>query len=346
MKKSLLLFVVSLLVIVGLVGCSSESSTDSSATKAKVKESLVVYTGRNLELVEPLIEQFEKDTGINVELRDGESAELATQIATEGKASKADIFFSQDAGALGLLDSKDLLSDIPDGITKDVNERFKSKDDTWVGVSGRARVLVYNTDLATDFPKTLDEMVSSEYKGKIGFAPTNASFQSFVTALRVDLGEEGAKSWLKEFAANEPKVYEKNSAIVKAVNDGQIPMGLVNHYYLLELTNEIGADKINSKNYFFKDDSAGSLVNVAGLGILKSSKNQEVSQKFVKYLISEKGQKYFVNKTFEYPVVSSIKAPDGLPALDEISKFDIDLTELESLDKTIKLLDEVGLLTK
>jgi len=344
MKKILSIGIVSILTMLALVACSSDSSDEAKSNGEK--EKIVVYTGRNLDLVEPLVEQFEKDSGIEVELREGESAELATQIVTEGKSTKADVFFSQDAGALGLLDSNNLLAKIPSDVTKDVEERFKSTDDTWVGTSGRARVLVYNESIGTEFPKTLDEIVSPEYKGKIGYAPTNASFQSFVTALRQDLGEDGAKDWLEKFAANEPKVYEKNGVIVKAVNDGEIPMGLVNHYYLFELTEEIGADKINAKNYFFEDNSAGSLINAAGLGILKSSDNKSAAQEFVEYFIGEKGQDYFVNETFEFPVIPSVRPASGLPELSQISKFDFDLADLESLDQTIELLDEVGLLTK
>ncbi|HQZ15062.1 MAG TPA: iron ABC transporter substrate-binding protein [Acidimicrobiia bacterium] len=346
MRKSIVLVSIALVAILALSGCGSDSNESESKSKESTTESIVVYTGRNLDLVEPLVEQFEKDTGIKVELRDGDSAELATQIITEGKASKADVFFSQDAGALGLLETEEILSEIPSGITAEVPDRFKSKNGNWVGTSGRARVLVYNESQKEDLPANLEEMVSPEYKGKIAFAPTNASFQSFVTALRVSLGETAAQDWLEAFAANEPKVYEKNSAIVKAVNDGEIPMGLVNHYYLYELTSEIGQENINAKNLYFEDGSAGSLVNVAGVAILENSKNKDAAQKFVEYLLSEKGQKFFVEQTFEYPVTSAVEPAENLPELSKLGDPNFDLSDLETLDKTIELLDKVGLLTK
>lgn len=348
MKKTFLLLAVSIVCLIALVGCSdsSDSEAESKASNESLKgQSIVVYTGRNLELVEPLVEQFEKETGINVELRDGESAELATQILTEGDASKADIFLSQDAGALGLLEKEELLEKLPDELTAKVQDRFKSANDTWVGTSGRARVLVYNPDQVSELPETLDDLVSPEYKGRIGYAPTNASFQSFVTALRVTLGEEAAEQWLVDFAENEPKVYEKNGAIVAAVNDGEIDFGLVNHYYLYELIAEKGAKNVVAKNHFFQDDSAGSLVNAAGLGILKTSEKEEAAQKFVEYLIGEKGQKYFVEETSEYPVTNEVASLEDLPELSTLGDPDFDLSDLDSLDETIALLDKVGLIT-
>ena len=345
MKKILLVASLVIVVLVAFTGCS-KSKDGESTSSAKASGTIVVYTGRSLDLIEPIVEDFEKETGIKVELRDGESGELATQILTEGDASKADVFFSQDAGALGLLSDRDLLTKLPSDITQPVGDRFKSTKDEWVGTSGRARVVVYNPNLVSELPGDLDDLVSPEYKDKIAYAPTNASFHSFVTALRELKGEDAAKEWLTKFAANEPKAYAKNAEIVKAVNDGEIAMGLVNHYYLFELTKEVGADKIVAKNLFFKNKSVANLINAAGVGVLKTSDNKQAGQAFVKYLTSEKGQKYFVNETFEYPVISSVEQAKGLPTIGEIDAPDIDLSDLASLDETLELLNEVGLITR
>ena len=295
MKKIIALGLVTILLLTA-AGCSENEKDEKSNTKDKPQETLVIYTGRSLDLIEPIVKDFTKETNIKVELRDGDSGELASQIITEGKNSKADLFFSQDAGALGLLSERGLLQKLPTDLTKDVSPKFKSPKNEWVGTSGRARVIVYNNELAgDDIPTSIEDLVSEKYKGKVAYAPTNASFHSFVTALRVTLGEEKAEDWLKKFSENEPKAYEKNGAIVKAVNDGEIAFGLVNHYYIYELGAEIGTENLKAENIFLKDGSAGSLINAAGLGVLKTSKNQSNAEKFVKYLLSDKGQEYFVN---------------------------------------------------
>lgn len=347
MKK--LLIAISILTVsaLALSACGSDEESTTTTTKAeKASGNIVVYTGRNLELIQPLVDDFEKDSGITVELRDGDSGALASQIVTEGKESKADVFFSQDAGALGLLSERELLEKLPKEITRPVDSRFKSRKNEWVGTSGRARVLVYNTDKVKNPPSSLDELVDPKYKGKVAFAPSNASFQSFVTALRVLEGEKAAKEWLEKFSANEPKVYEKNSAIVEAVNKGEIEMGLVNHYYRYELANELGEDNMKAKNFYFEDGTAVSLVNAAGAAILKTSSNKAAAEEFIKYLISKKGQQYFVTETFEYPVTREAKSFKEIPTLDELKAPDIDLSDLKSLDETLALLDEVGLITK
>jgi iron(III) transport system substrate-binding protein len=306
--------------------------------------SLTVYSGRSEKLVADLYTQFTSDTGIDVEVRYGDSGELAGQILTEGNATPADVFFSQDAGALGAVSAADLFVELEESVLNRVATRYRSELNTWVGTSGRARVVIFNPTLVATPPTSIDDLVDPQWSGKIGFAPTNASWQSFVTALRVVRGEDEARTWLEAFAANNPVAYEKNGAVRDAVNAGEVALGLVNHYYLYEKIAAEGAENVVAQNQYLPGDIGG-LVNVAGIGVLKNSDNSASSQCFASYLVSDIAQKYFVEKSFEYALVEGIAPFDGLPTLEELDPPSIDLSDLNSIAETQELLNDVGLLS-
>jgi iron(III) transport system substrate-binding protein len=306
--------------------------------------SLTVYSGRSEKLVADLYTQFTSDTGIDVEVRYGDSGELAGQILTEGSATPADVFFSQDAGALGAVSAADLFVELEESVLNRVAANYRSELNTWVGTSGRARVVIFNPTLVATPPTSIDDLVDPQWSGKIGFAPTNASWQSFVTALRVLRGEDDARTWLEAFAANNPVAYEKNGAVRDAVNAGEVALGLVNHYYLYEKIAAEGAENVVAQNQYLPGDIGG-LVNVAGIGVLKNSDNSAGSQCFASYLVSDIAQKYFVEKSFEYSLVEGIAPFDGLPTLEELDPPSIDLSDLNSIAETQELLNDVGLLS-
>jgi len=306
--------------------------------------SLTVYSGRSEKLVADLYTQFTTDTGIDVEVRYGDSGELAGQILTEGNATPADVFFSQDAGALGAVSAADLFVELEESVLNRVAAKYRSELNTWVGTSGRARVVIFNPTLVATPPTSIDDLVDPQWSGKIGFAPTNASWQSFVTALRVLRGEDEARTWLEAFAANNPVAYEKNGAVRDAVNAGEVALGLVNHYYLYEKIAAEGAENVVAQNQYLPGDIGG-LVNVAGIGVLKNSDNSAGSQCFASYLVSDTAQKFFVEKSFEYSLVEGIAPFDGLPTLEELDPPSIDLSDLQSIAETQELLNDVGLLS-
>lgn len=244
-------------------GTQSEPEAPDTPGAGADDQKVVVYSGRSEDPVAPLFEQFTSDTGIEVEVRYAGSGELAAQLLTEGDQSPADVFFSQDAGALGAVANAGLFAPIEADTLAAVPEQYSAADGTWVGVSGRARVIVYNPTVAPNPPDTIDGLLAPEWKGKIGFAPSNASWQSFVTALRVLRGEDGAAEWLRAFKAQEPIPYEGNGAVRNAVDSGQVALGLVNHYYLYELIDSKGAENVVAQNKFMAPGDPGGLVNVA-----------------------------------------------------------------------------------
>lgn len=323
-----------------------EANTATAAATATAEAGdLTVYSGRNEELIGPLIEQFEVQTGIRVNVRYGDSAELAGTILEEGANSPADVFFAQDAGALGALAAQDRLQKLPPSILQRVETRFQSAEGEWVGTSGRARVVIYNTAALTetDLPETIFGFTDPAWKGRLGWAPTNGSFQAFVTALRALEGEERAREWLTGIQANEPKVYEGNAAIVRAAAAGEIDAGFVNHYYLFRFLKEEGND-FGARNYYLKNGDPGALINVAGAGMLAGTKRQEAAEQFITFLVSDTAQQYFAEQTYEYPLVTSVNPSTEVPPLSDIQTPALDLSKLEDLQGTLTLLQDLGIL--
>ncbi|GAA1518495.1 iron ABC transporter substrate-binding protein [Streptomyces albidochromogenes] len=305
---------------------------------------LVIYSGRNENLVKPLLEDMEKAIGTTIAVRYGDSAEMAAQIQEEGDRTKAGLFFSQDAGALGALSKKGLLKKLPQSSLDRVEPSFRGGAGDWVGTSGRVRVLAYDPDQVTKAPDSVHELTKPEWKGKVGYVPTNASFQAFVTGMRVLEGDDATRDWLKGLKANEPKVYENNLKVLDGVGAGEVALGLVNHYYWYEQVAEKGEDKVGAKIHFLPGGDPGSLVNAAGVGILKGSDQAPAAQKAVDFLLSEKAQKYFSDDTKEYPLAAGVTSTvKDLPPLDSLDAPKIDLGRLESLQETLKMLQDVGM---
>ena len=323
-----------------------EPSAAGTPVTSDTGGSLTIYSGRSETLVAPIIERFAEETGIATEVRYAGTSELTATILEEGADSPADLFLAQDAGALGLLAAEGRFQTLSDDILDRVEERFRSLDGNWVGVSGRARVLVYNTDELeeADLPASVLDLTGEEWRGRVGWAPENASFQSFVTALRVLEGDDAARTWLEGMLANETVNFaDSNSAIVKAVGDGELPVGLVNHYYVFALKKEEG-DDFPVANHYFAAGDPGSLVNVAGVGILESVANTEQAERFVDFLLSEEAQTYFAEETSEYPLIAGVDTVGDIRPLADVGSPEIDLSDLADLQGTVELLTEVGVL--
>lgn len=307
--------------------------------------SLVVYSGRSESLVGPMIEQFKQTTGIDVQVRYGSTPEIAATLLEEGANSPADVFFAQDPGGLGAVANAGMLETLPGELTARVQEYFRSSDGKWIGVSGRARVVAYNTKALTpeDLPTEIYDFTDAKWKDQVGWAPSNGSFQAMVTAMRVIWGEEKTKAWLEGMIANGAKSYEGNTQIVEAVAKGEVQVGLVNHYYLYRFLAEQGQE-FGARNHFLTGGGPGSLVMVAGVGQLATARNPENARKFIEFLVSPVAQQYFANKTFEYPVVDGITMSREIVPLADLNAADIHLTDLADLAGTTKLLRETGAL--
>jgi iron(III) transport system substrate-binding protein len=307
-------------------------------------QKLTVYSGRGEDLVSPLFDRFQQSTGIKVEVRYGGTAELAATILEEGVNSPADLYFAQDAGGLGALSKQGRLQGISDSLLQKVEPRFRSPKGEWIGITGRARTVDYNIKLVekAELPDSIWGFTEPKWRdGKIGWAPTNGSFQAFVTALRVLEGDERARTWLEGIIANQPQVYPKNSPIVEALGRGEIYVGFVNNYYLHRFQAEDPGFPV--AHHYTKGD-AGSMINIAGLGILDTAKDVVLAEKLIEYMQSEEAQLYYATETYEYPLVSGAKVLGPQKPLSEITTPELDLSDLDDLKGTLDLLEGVGAL--
>ncbi len=304
---------------------------------------LVVYSGRSESLVDDVIQQFAAATGIDVEVRYAGTGQLAATILEEGANSPADVFFAQDPGGLGAVEAQ--LAPLPNPVLERAPEWARSPQGKWVGISGRARTVVYNSETLTeeDLPDDMFGFTEPRWKGRIGWAPTNASFQTMVTAMRSAWGEAKTREWVEGIVANDVKVYPKNTPQVAAAAAGEIDVGFVNHYYLYRFIAEEGED-FSARNYHPRGGGPGAVVMVAGTGILASAENQDNARRFIEFMLSPVAQQYFAGQTYEYPLVEGVKTHRTLVPFAEIVKPGLTAADLVDLSGTQELLQEAGAL--
>lgn len=308
-----------------------------------IRRSIVIYSGRTEGLVKPIIDQFSQATGIKVQVRYGGTSELAATILEEGRNSPADIYFAQDPGGLGAIEQ--LLTPLSENLLNKVEPRFRSPEGKWIGISGRARVVVYNTQKLreSDLPDDIWDFVNPKWKGRMGWAPTNASFQAMVTAMRNLWGEEKSRQWLLGMKMNSAKIYSNNTSIVNAVGSGEVEIGFPNHYYLFGIMQEKG-ETYPVRNYYLRGGGPGAVILVAGAGILETSKNKQAAESFLEFMLSPVAQQYFTSQTFEYPVIVGVKTHSLIVPLDKINSPNVTMSAMADLRGTLGLLRETGIL--
>jgi iron(III) transport system substrate-binding protein len=331
-----------MLGIAGIVGVSGLALGACSSGTDSVR--LTIYSGRLQELIGPLLEDFSAETGVGIDVRYGDSADLALLIDEEGEETPADVFLSQSPGAIGYIDESGRLERLDQDVLDLVDERFRAADDDWVGVSGRVRVLVYNTELMdeADLPQSVFDVVDPEFSGQVGVAPSNGSFQDFVTAMREVEGDAATTDWLEGLVANDARTYANNVAIVDAVSRGEVPMGLVNNYYLEQALVE--DPSLPAENFIFPDGDLGSLILVTAAGVLKGTDHQREGEQLITFLLSKRAQEFYASETFEYPLARGVQPVGDKPPLDTINSPRIDLSSLGGgLERTRELIAESGL---
>ncbi|WP_414544864.1 iron ABC transporter substrate-binding protein [Nostoc sp. CCY0012] len=344
MKRRQFIYVVGLATASGglVIACDANPNQNQAATE--LENELVVYSGRNEKLIGELIKQFEQQTNAKVQVRYGDTAELASAILEEGQNSPADVFFGQDAGALGALQKAGRTVQLPTSLLNQVDSAYRSPEGQWIGVTGRVRTVDYNTNLvkAEELPSSIFGFTDPKWKGRIAWAPTNGSFQSFVTGLRVAEGEERAREWLEGIQANDPQVFPNNTSIVEALSRGEASVGFVNHYYLQRIKQD--NPDVPVEHHFTED--IGSLVNVAGVAILNTANHPNIAQRFVEFMLNENAQNYFASQTFEYPLAAGVEPKGNLKSLTQLQTQakKIDLSNLNDLDNTLKLLQQVAVI--
>ncbi|WP_416885245.1 iron ABC transporter substrate-binding protein [Marinospirillum sp.] len=307
---------------------------------------LTLYSGRGESMVRPILETFERETGISVNVRYGGTAQLAVLLQEEGRRSPADVYWGQDAGAMGAVSKAGLLAELPADIYKDLPGIYKSVQGNWVATSGRARLFIYSPDRtqADEHPQSVFDLTDERFRGRVGWAPTNGSFQSFITAMRVQYGDDKTLQWLEGMKANGAKTFRNNTTQLEGIADGDIDYGLVNNYYLPRFTRTDANFPVAQA--FFVDGDIGNLMNVAGVAVVKASRNQEAAQQLVRFLISAEAQEYFAHQTNEYPVIEGISQNELVEPYEQALQASpqIDLDQLDDLEGTLRLLRRAGLI--
>jgi len=350
MKIARLLVTVALLLAAAGCGKKQGASTQETASTqpaaTDTSTSLVLYSGRGESLVEPIINQFEKETGIDVHVKYGNTAELALTLREEGARGSADVFWAQDAGALGAVSKAGLFADLPAGLGADLPALFRHSGGKWVATSGRARTLAYSTEHVKpdQLPKSVFDLTDARFRGKVAWAPSNASFQAFVTAMRKTHGEDTTRTWLTDMKKNGTRAYANNVAILQALARGEVYYGLPNHYYLLNFKKSEAKFTVDQTS--FAPGDVGNLINVAGIGILGTSTHRDAAERFIRFVLSPTAQQYFASEASEYPVIENVMTNSRLVSRDELLKLapHVTLDDLDDLDGTLALLRSVGLL--
>ena len=318
--------------------------TAGAAACSEGGDVITVYSGRTANLIDPLLREFASESGIDIEVRYGQSADLALLIETEGDRSPADVFISQSPGAMGFLAEGDRLMMIDEEILGLVDPSFRNTAGRWVGMSGRVRTLVYNTDLTdpAELPSSVFDLTGERYRGRVATAPPNGSFQDFITAMRQVHGDAVTLEWLRGMAANESRTYPNNTSIVQAVGRGEIPMGLVNHYYNYRARAE--NPNTPSENHYMTAGDIGSLLIVTAIGIVDSSDNPGQAAELVRFMLGPVAQTFFSEQTFEYPLAAGAEPAEALPSWADINITTYDFDRLGGgLERTKELIDESGL---
>jgi iron(III) transport system substrate-binding protein len=314
-------------------------------------QSITLYSGQHVQTANALVAQFEKQTGITVNVRSDDEDALVDQILTEGSHSPADVFLTENSPPLEELQAKGMLAKVDPATLGAVPSRFSSPQGDWVGVSARVSVLIYNPSLisASQLPTQVRQLADPQYRGKLALAPQETDFQPIVTSYLRTYGQSATLRWLKAIYANASgHIYPDNETIADEVNRGAVAFGVVNQYYWYRMQAEIGAANTHAEITHFAAGDPGYVVDVSGAGILKSSTHQEAAQKFLAYLVSKQAQEIIADPgksiSFEYPIASGVTTQAPETPFSQLQPYPITISELGNGSTAIALMHQAGLL--
>ena len=309
---------------------------------------LTVYSGQHPATTQLLVQAFEARTGINVQVRSADEAALANQLLTEGAQSPADVFYGENPPSQQLLSEHGMLAPVARATLAVVPARYSSPRADWIGVSARASAFVYNSSKlgAQRMPRSVLDLATPTWKGKLGLAPSETDFQPVVMAVRALVGQDAALRWLQGLKAN-AAIYDSNEALTAAVNRGDVAAGIIDHYYWYRLADQVGARGLHTKLYYFGHHDAGTLVSISGASVLASSHHAAAAQAFVAFLVSRQGQEIIAHSySYEYPLSHGVQTAKGLRPFAQLQQdaARLSLKDLGDGRAAISMLQNVGLL--
>ena len=335
----------SLAAVLALAGCSTAAPVAGSSSGGKPSGAITVYNAQHEELTQAWADEFTKETGVTVTLRNGDDPELGNQLVQEGAASPADVFLTENSPAISLVDNAKLLAPVDADILAQVPKAYRPSTGHWTGIAARSTVLVYNPSLLSEaqLPASLLDLADAKWKGRWAASPSGADFQAIVSAMLALNGEKATAAWLASMKQN-TTTYKGNSTVMKAVNAGEIPAGVIYHYYWFADQAGTGENSANTKLHYFKNSDPGAFVSTSGGGVLKTAKNPVAAQAFLKFITVKAGQAILETGTsFEYPVASEVAANKALVPLADLSAPVLDPSKLDSR-KVTDLMTTAGLL--
>ena len=331
-------------VALSLGACSATSEDSGGGPAEPSTEGITLYSGRIPAAIGGAVDMYEAEADRDVQVRFGETGDLAATLIEEGDNSPADAFFAQEPGAIGAVAEAGVLAELPKDILHQVPAQYRDPEGRWVGVSGRARVIAYNESVPeSQVPDSPLEFTDPEWRGRVGWAPATDSMQQYVTALRLEYGDDATRKWLEEMVANEVQEYPDNVSIRDAIATGEIDAGLINHYYVAQAVAAEGPDY--PVKVFFPSEGLGSLLLLTSVGVLDSSERKEEAFDFVRSLLSEEGQEFFTTSSKEYPLAEGAEQDSSLTVpLSEIPPSPGNLTDISETQATIQLMQDAGAL--
>ena len=326
----------------GLIGSGREGRDAPGGTPmAELPElsgQLTVYSGRNEFLVGAIEEHLEAIyDDFELEMRYGGATDLVNTIDQEGSETPADVFFSVNAGALGTLSELGRTRSLSDDVLDLVREEFHTEE--WVGTSGRARSVPYNTDVYSEEDIPDDIMAFADFDGDMGWAPSYGSCQAFLTAMRLLEGDDATQDWIESVLDAGIRPYNTEDIAVQGIVDGEVDVAFTNHYYIQRLLDDNPEAPVATT---FTEGDAGAVFNVAGAAVVDEADDPDLAETFVRHLLSAEAQEFFAVENFEYPLIPGVDPVGDLPTIDELDVPDLDLTELSDLEPTVDLMRDAG----
>ncbi|MFO0767323.1 MAG: extracellular solute-binding protein [Nitrospiraceae bacterium] len=323
--------------------CLSALSPDAQAA-----DKLVVYSGRAERLIKPVLDEFQAKSGIQVEFLSSGTTELVNRLQAVGDGTPADVFITIDAGSLEHARELKLLRPLNmREVDRAIPPQFRAADNSWIGLSGRFWIVVYNSKLVTpDQIKSLLDLANPQWKDKIAIPNSGSEYlQAGVSVIKATYGDDKTKQFLQGLKVNAGnQVYQKSSQIVEAVAKGQAAVGIVNHYYIYRHLAAQPDAPIAALMPDQQEGGMGAIMNVAGIGVTRTSKHVEAAKVLVEFLVAQAGQKLFADLDKEYPLHPEVKAD---PALVDRHSFRAALVPLARLaelrEPTLTLIEQVGL---
>lgn len=308
-------------------------------------DALVLYNAQNSRLMTSLTKQFTAQTGIAVRMRNGGDSELGSQLVKEGDKSPADVFTTENATAMALVDRAGLFAPLQPKALEGVPAQFVPQDKTWVGVAARSTVLVFDPRQVTEnaLPASLLDLAKPKWKGRFGYAPAGADFQAIAAAVYALKGDRAGNDFVQGLKDNGVK-YANNIAILKAVNAGEVPAGIIYHYYWFQDRAGTGQDSDHAQLHYFGEADPGAFLSIAGAGVLKSSKRSAQAQQLVAFLSGRDGQEVLASSNdLQYAINHGVASNAALRPLSELQPPTVPLAALDG-PKVLAAFRRVGIL--